>query len=323
MSQLTIRPFDHTDSDYHSVISIWNAVWPEDKTEMAQYKYRDEARNPKHFWQRLVVEQNGRIVAYGIYCETWWSPRPGKFYINLVVHPDFQRQGIGTFFYDHIINILQQQPEFVLLKADTREHKKDAVRFLTKRGFEQVMRYPISHLHVPDFDPQPFASAIRQVAASDIEIKSAAELMDQDPEWLRKTWELECAVEDDIPSPEPIKPPPFEEFVKLVDNPNFFPEAFLLAKENGRFVATSTLWKSKANPGKLFTGLTGTLRSHRRRGLATALKIKNIELAQSLGIDIIETDNEENNPMFQINLQLGFKPQPAIVEFHKKIPDES
>ncbi|KAA3659733.1 MAG: GNAT family N-acetyltransferase [Chloroflexi bacterium] len=323
MSQLTIRPFERTDEDYQTVISIWNAVWPEDKADVDHYKYRDETRNPKYYWQRLVVENNGRMVAYGIYCETWWSPRPGKFYFNAAVHPNFQRQGIGTFFYDHVINILQQQPEFVALTADTRESKPESIQFLTKRGFEQVMRYPISHLHVPDFDPQPFEKAIQRVAASDIEIKSAAELMENDPDWLKKVWQLEIAVEEDVPSPEPTKIQPFEEFVKILDNPNFFPEAFLLAKENGRFVSTSTLWKSKANPDKLFTGLTGTLRSHRRRGLATALKVKNIELAQSLGIDIIETDNEENNPMYQINMQLGYKPQPAYLDFHKKIPDES
>jgi len=323
MSQLTIRPFERTEKDYQSVIAIWNAVWPEDKADVDHYKYRDETRNPKHLWQRLVVEQNGRIVAYGIYCETWWSPRPGKFYINVATHPDFQRQGIGTFFYDHVMNILQQQSKLALITADTREHKPDSIQFLTKRGFEQVMRYPISHLHVPDFDPKPFESAVQRVAASDIEIKSAAELMKEDPDWLKKVWHLETAVEADIPSPEPTKAQPFAEFAKILDNPSFFPEAFLLAKENGRFVSTSTLWKSKANPDKLFTGLTGTLRSHRRRGLATALKIKNIELARSIGIDTIETDNEENNPMFQLNLQLGFTPQPAIIQFYKKIPDDS
>jgi hypothetical protein len=32
---------------------------------------------------------------------------------------------------------------------------------------------------------------------------------------------------------------------------------------------------------------------------------------------IIETDNEENNPMYQLNLQLGFAPQPAELDFHK------
>jgi GNAT superfamily N-acetyltransferase len=69
--------------------------------------------------------------------------------------------------------------------------------------------------------------------------------------------------------------------------------------------------------------LTGTRRDYRRRGLATAMKVRNIQLAKKLGVDIIETDNEENNPMFQLNLQLGFKPQPAYLDFHKKIPAES
>ena len=323
MSQLNIRPFTQTDEDYQAVVSIRNANWTEDKTSVEHIKYYDTSRNPKYFWRRLLIEKGNRPVGYAFYSEPWWSPQPGKFYFDIVVHPEFQRQGIGTTIYNHIYSILEQKGEFTKLIAETRESKKGAIVFLQKRGFEQVMRYPISHLDVAQFDPQPFASATERVDASEIEIKSVAELMDEDPDWLRKVWDLECAVQKDIPYPDELIDQPFEDFAKIVKNPGFFPEAFLVAKENGRFVSTSTLWKSKANPGKLFTGLTGTRRDYRRRGLATAMKVRNIQLAQKLGIDIIETDNEENNPMFQLNLQLGFKPQPAYLDFHKKIPANS
>jgi GNAT superfamily N-acetyltransferase len=84
-------------------------------------------------------------------------------------------------------------------------------------------------------------------------------------------------------------------------------------------VALSELWSSQADLKKLFTGLTGVLRSHRRRGLATAVKVRAICFAQRYGATILETDNEENNPMFQLNLQLGFQPQPALIEFKKKM----
>ena len=47
------------------------------------------------------------------------------------------------------------------------------------------------------------------------------------------------------------------------------------------------------------------------------------QAAEKLGIKTIEADNEENNPMFKLNLQLGFKPQRAYLDFQKKIPDES
>jgi GNAT superfamily N-acetyltransferase len=235
MSQITIRPFAHNNEDYQGIVSIWNATWPEDKTSVENMEYYDTSRNPKYFWRRLLIEKNNTPVAFAFYSESWWSPRPGKFYVDIVVHPDFQCQGIGTAVYDHIYNILQQKDEFTMLTAETRESKTGAITFLKKRGFAQVMRYPISHLTVDQFDAHPFTDAIKRVNESEIEIKTAAELMAEDPEWLRKMWELECAVQKDIPYPDELVDQPFEDFVKIVDNPGFFPEAFLVAKENGPF----------------------------------------------------------------------------------------
>jgi hypothetical protein len=36
---------------------------------------------------------------------------------------------------------------------------------------------------------------------------------------------------------------------------------------------------------------------------------------------LIETYNEENNPMYALNLALGFKPQPAWLEFEKRLKE--
>jgi len=37
------------------------------------------------------------------------------------------------------------------------------------------------------------------------------------------------------------------------------------------------------------------------------------------GTRLIFTANEENNPMFQLNLRLGFEPQPAEIDWEKVI----
>ncbi|MCD4691179.1 GNAT family N-acetyltransferase, partial [bacterium] len=78
-------------------------------------------------------------------------------------------------------------------------------------------------------------------------------------------------------------------------------------------------WIALADPTKLHTGLTGTVRSHRRRGIATALKVAAIDLAKKRGVATIETDNEENNPMYALNVELGFEPQPAWLDFTKRL----
>jgi hypothetical protein len=46
------------------------------------------------------------------------------------------------------------------------------------------------------------------------------------------------------------------------------------------------------------------------------MKVAAIQFAKGYGAKEIETENEENNPMYQLNLQLGYRPAPAYVEFH-------
>ena len=78
-------------------------------------------------------------------------------------------------------------------------------------------------------------------------------------------------------------------------------------------------WLSRVIGVPRIFGLTGVLRSHRRRGIATAVKLPTIDFARSVGARYISTDNEENNPMYQLNLKLGFRPMPAWLDFEKHL----
>ena len=72
-----------------------------------------------------------------------------------------------------------------------------------------------------------------------------------------------------------------------------------------------------AEPTKLQTDLTGVIRSHRRKGIATALKVHALTKAQTTDAESVDTDNEENNPMYPLNVKLGFKPTPGWVHMRK------
>ena len=72
---------------------------------------------------------------------------------------------------------------------------------------------------------------------------------------------------------------------------------------------------------RLWVGLTGVLRSHRRRGIALALKLLTFKYAQAQGVRYIETGNEENNPMYDLNVMLGFTPKPQWLEYRKEIKE--
>ena len=77
------------------------------------------------------------------------------------------------------------------------------------------------------------------------------------------------------------------------------------------------LAKVLSDKTKMEVWSTGVVRTHRRRKIATALKVLAQQKAIEYGAKTIITDNEENNPMYQINLKLGFEPKPAWLAFEK------
>jgi GNAT superfamily N-acetyltransferase len=248
--------------------------------------------------------------------------QPGKYFVTIDVHPDHRRRGIGTALYDHLLGQLAEYEPSKLLSF-TREDHVDGIRFLTKRGYKQVMRYPISRLDVAGFDPKPFAEKAAQVAASGVKILTLAEIATAVGDWKQKLYELEWEIAQDVPSPDPLTKQPFDVFQnRVLGAPGFDPEAWFIALDGDQWVGMSNLWLAQGDPDKLYTGLTGVVRSRRRRGIATAAKLRGFEYAKRRGVKVIETDNEENNPMYFLNLALGFKPQPAMLDFEKRIEKE-
>lgn len=316
----TIRPFNPTEAEYHAIIAINQAVWPDYPEDITEWQHADRSRDPNYVYQRLVVEQAGEIIAVGGYGETPGSYRPGKYFLDIMVLPDYRRQGIATAVYEHILKALADK-NLTLLIADTREDQPAGLMMLKKYGFQQVMREPRSHLDVSIFDWSKFSMVPEKVAARNIQIYSVAELQVKDSDWLTKYWELRWVIAQDIPHSDPPTKLPLEQFEKRLQSPSFRAEARFVAVDNQAgdmpYVGVSELSVSPADQERFYTNITGVIRSHRRKGIATALKLKAIAYAQQNGAKLIETENEENNPMYQLNLDLGFKPQPAWLLFEK------
>jgi GNAT superfamily N-acetyltransferase len=317
-----IRPFDYSDHDYQVLVAIDSANFPDQRSLLEEWRHWDSAREPQYLFRRYILEADGHSVAFGTLGETSWSYKPGKYFIDVHVHPDHQRHGFGSALFDFLWQELgQQEPSPTHITANTREDKIAAVRFLEACGFQRVMRFQRSQLDVTAFDPGRYTPTIQRVLARGIAIRSLAELQHQEPDWARKLYDLDWELAQDVPYHDDFTQHSFEHFQKAVlDSPNYFPEAWFIALDGERWVGMSALWHNQADKSKLHTGLTGVARSHRRLGVATALKATAIGFARELGYLFIETDNEENNPMYQLNVQLGFVAQPAWLDFTKEIP---
>ncbi len=321
---MKIRLFQPDEAEYEAIFAVAKAVWPENPTTVAEFKHADATHNPAHFRERMVVEENGRIIAFATCSNVWWSSDPDRYRFSIAVHPDFERQGIGTAVYEHILNRCNAQtPPPRILESGTYQHKTQSVRFLQKHGFHIVMRWIISTLDVPAFDVAQFAALRQRIAGRGIAIRPLPQQIPHDPDWQKHLWELDWALTQDEPLPFTPQQLPLEEFVQRhIEAPNVIHDAWFVALDNGRYVGMTQLERNESDPTRYSTGFTGTVRSHRRIGLATALKTCAIEYAQQQGIQLIRTGNEESNPMYLLNKKLGFTDSTANLAFEKEMSDE-
>lgn len=315
-TRVTIRPF--APDDYAAAVAVSNAVYSEYANTVEEWRYNDEHRDPKCYFARYVAERDGEIVAIGECGQNAGMFHPRKFFIGVTVHPAWQGQGIGTSLYDHIAASLEAFSP-LSFRGNTRDAWPHALRFLAARGYTEQMRSWESRLDVASFDPTPYLGAEERTIATGIDFTTYAELA-SDPDRDRKLYELDMTLSHDVPHPEPLTPISFEFYAdRVLNDPDLLPDGWFVAldRATGQYVGMCQLWNSQASDD-LYNGLTGVLRSHRRRGIALALKLRSIAHAKSLGRPTIKTWNESNNrAMLSINEALGFVKQPAWIDFVK------
>ena len=318
---ITIRPFEENDEDYHQAVEIVNTVWPEYPDTVEEWKESDEKRSKLVKRGRFFAEIEGRPVGFANYGQSLWINHPGKLFVGVEVLPEFRKRGVGTALWERLCQEIRQFDPLRLL-SHTREDYEAGIRFAMKLGFNECMRDWESRLDPASLDLDEWSRYTRQVAEQGIEIKTVAEL-ESDPNRDRKLYELEWLIDRDVPSPEPPSKVPFEEFQKVWERKNLVPDAWFVAIDNGEYVGMTNLWTSQANAKLLYVGLTGVTRSHRKRGIAMALKVRSVEFALQKGFSEIRTWNETNNQaMLGINNRLGFVRQPAHIEFMKVMREE-
>ena len=313
---MKIRKFNATDDEYRAVLEISNTLWPDEKQGLSEFKYEDDSRDPKYAHERFVGEVDGKLVSCGVFGHCSWSHVDGKYLISVDVHPDHHRRGYGGQMFDFMMGELGNLDADSLVTW-TRDDKPDYVRFITSHGFEFSMRYAVSRLDVESLDLSEFSWTPGKMKEQGVEILCLTELAEVDPDWKRSWYELGWELFQDVPSVDEVTKPAFETWDKRFESPGYQMNLHWFAKDGDRLVGYTGLWLSEADPEKIYTGLTGVVRTHRRKGIATALKVHGFSRAKELGKKSIETDNEEKNPMFGLNMRLGFKPAPAWTEFRR------
>lgn len=316
-----LRPFAG-EADYAAMAAVGVARPGEDAMSVGFLRRRDRERDRSRPVLRSLAELAGRVVGFAETGYLYNTPESRCAQLDLRVHPDFRRRGIGgALFVRACEELAPLAPR--LVEAAARERSPAGIRFLERRGFRLAQRNPLSEL-----DPSTFDPAFPAAPPAGIELRSLGELMRDDPEWRVKLYELQCAVERDVPWYGEVHVRPFDEWAaSYADNPDLLPDAHLVALDGDAYVGLTQLWASEADERVIYTGLTGVRRSHRRRGIASALKARAIRHAAGFRtaageVPVIRTGNEESNPMLALNRRLGFREVDALnVYVREMAPD--
>ncbi|GAA4925962.1 GNAT family N-acetyltransferase [Streptomyces coeruleoprunus] len=245
----------------------------------------------------LVAERDGEVVGWVKARIVHDSPEPGQGLATPTVHPDHRGRGAGGLLLraaeEHLVAAgaralyawVQDRPECRAF-AETRGYRPSrTLRFQRLDLAAGVLPEPPAALPpgvelrtAADFaaDPRPLFTADAEVTAdepSDITV----ELTDYE-EWLADTWRdplLDHALSS----------------VVLVDGAV---AAFTAAHTDG---AT-----------RYVSGMTGTVRAHRGRGLATLAKADSLRRARAAGYREAFTSNDSaNGPMLAVNRRFGYE----------------
>ncbi|MBB5236030.1 GNAT family N-acetyltransferase [Deinococcus budaensis] len=309
-------------ADYPALAQVLGAVWPEHATTADTLAHEDaelrsHPRKPR-LWRVLAEDPAGRVLGAGSLMQWPGMFHPGRYHAEVLVPPAHEGRGVGRALAAALETQLRGRGAREVL-GTSREDRPRGLAFLEQQGFAEAMRYFASALSLPDFDPAPWASAARLPAG--YRRATLADLVaerGEDAAW-QAYFGICAAVRADVPRTGQATPLDFAHFRAQADDPRFLPGGVLFAlTAQGEVAALTEVYPDAADPLKMQTGLTGTRREHRRRGLGLALKLAALELARTRGAASVWTDNASTNaPMLALNGRLGFVRQPAWVEMRR------
>ena len=213
-------------------------------------------------------------------------------YVSVRVVPERRRHGAGSALFRRVSEHARMLGRSQLYTV-TRQDDTDTLDYLGKRGYVELTRMEDLALDLTELPPNEDPPA-------GIEIVPLA------PEHERCMYEVAKEANPDIPSPDPIEAGTFEEWRRRELGPRVFRELSFVALERGELVGWATLGEDR--PGSVQNFMTGVARRARGRGVARALKLRQIHAAREAGLHQLRTQNDlANAAMRRVNERLGYK----------------
>lgn len=308
-----------TDGDFELAADVMTeAFFPDFGVRFTgEYVRHDWNLASDRFHRFMIVSVDGQDVGFANCMALPTANDDKQFFVIVQLYPWLEDVAL----YYHILGdmiALAQEQGADMLRASYTDIRRAAIDAIGQHGFTQTYRYPSSMLALDDFDPAAFAAATARVTDAGIALKTLPELAMDAPERVQALYALSQIIVEDDPGVAHLHFS-LDEFKRFwFEHALMVPAAWIVALDGDQFVGTS--WGlAESDPTRFVTNGTVTARAYRRRGITTAMKVLQGAQLKKLGFKYVTTGNREDNPMYQINLRLGFQPKPANLLFEKQL----
>ncbi len=287
-----------SDDDLRRLVSLRNRYFPDNPVTLEEQKGMIAMLPARFEKQRWGVFSGGELVAcFAIERED--PLEEGREFLFVMTEESVSRQDVDAF-VQRLLELGRDRGSrsYTAMTSSLRPDLRDAWEAV---GAEFKQENPVSAIDLRQWDMP--AEPVEGVTIRRFDFLNEPEALQR--EHYDMFWEAML----DVPWPTPMVKEPFEEFVDYFKAPLGRQGRDWVAMEGDRILGMSQVRPFHADTGNMgaSTGFTGVRKEARRRGLARALKCHALQDMKALGRTMVYTDNEENNPMYQLNLQLGFR----------------
>ena len=320
---ISIKNFTATDYEFKELARIDNLVNHDSIAHPDEDKNEWNIRDKSIIRDRLLLYKDNILIGV-MYYSQGRDENNKIIFFTLNLDPNYNNNGYRKLLYN---KMLERVKILNCNKVHTSiyDHPNygEIKKLINREKFKLVQTNREYSCDIRKVDTKKYYPLIKQLELEGIKFYDSKEEMLDWPNHYKKLEELIWSYDQDIPIPNGIKHirTPFKQWMKL--RTDFYKNSYgidLVAVQNKKYVGSTDIFVfSKSDPFKGWTDGLGVLKKFRRKGIATALKIKAIEVLLKKGVTEVRTDNEENNPMYKINVALGFKPVPFSLDYTKVI----
>lgn len=302
-------------TDFEQIVAVLTAARPHHPRSVneLQQDWLNLETDLKPSFQ--VIELMSQIVGVTKWQRNAGAYHPQRCSLELCVHPDAQRRGIGRILWNTVEHGLHQL-EMRCVTVQVSEDHVRGLRFASELGFVEIKRDFESRLDVQTFDSSLFAMLEGELSQRGVTLRSWQDL--DSTAFRLELHEVFSTARLDVPRSAPATPISFPFFEQnILSDAEFLWDASFVALKDDRIIGFTGAYRNGAG-GLADQWLTAVTREMRGQRIALALKVKQLEALKQLGFQAVRTDNDTRNAaMLAVNNRLGFERQVAVLVMQK------